>query len=78
MVDRAFSVPWIVAVYMVVMTLLGTHLWHGVWSALQSLGLNSDRHIKLLTRLSMVAGVVLGIGFLVLPLYMYFTSPGGH
>jgi succinate dehydrogenase / fumarate reductase cytochrome b subunit len=77
-VDRAFSVPWIVAAYMIVMVLLGTHLWHGVWSALQSLGLNSDRHIKLLTRLSMLAGVVLGIGFLVLPLYMYFTGPGGH
>ncbi len=77
-VDRAFSVPWIVIAYMVVMTLLGMHLWHGVWSAFQSLGLNSDRHIKLLTRLSVFAGVVLGIGFLVLPVFMYFTSPGGH
>ncbi|MEZ4387748.1 MAG: succinate dehydrogenase cytochrome b subunit [Candidatus Krumholzibacteriia bacterium] len=77
-VDQAFSVPWIVAAYMLVMVLLGTHLWHGVWSAFQSMGWNSDRHITFLTRLSWAAGVVLGLGFLVLPVFMYFTGPGGH
>lgn len=77
-VDRAFSVPWIVIAYVAVMILLGMHLWHGVWSAFQSMGWNSDRHITVLTRLSWVAGVVLGLGFLVLPVYMFFTSPGGH
>lgn len=77
-VDQAFSIPWIVAAYVAVMVLLGTHLWHGVWSAFQSMGWNSDRHITILTRLSWVAGIVLGAGFLVLPVFMFFTSPGGH
>ena len=79
-VVEAFKVPWIMLAYMVVMALLGTHLWHGVWSAFQSLGLNSDRHITLLTRISWIAGVVLGLGFLVLPPYIYFfaTAAGGH
>ncbi len=77
-VDQAFSVPWIVIAYVAVMMMLGMHLWHGVWSAFQSLGWNSDRHITVLTRLSWAAGFVLGLGFLVLPIFMYFTSPGGH
>ena len=77
-VDQAFANPAIVAAYVVVMFLLGMHLWHGVWSSFQSLGWNSDRHITCLTRLSWAAGFVLGLGFLVLPIFMYFTSPGGH
>lgn len=75
----AFKTPWIAIAYMVVMIILGTHLWHGVWSAFQSLGWNSDRHITCLTRLSVAAGVVLGVGFLALPPYVYFfASAGGH
>ncbi len=77
-VDQAFAVPWIVLAYVAVMILLGMHLWHGVWSAFQSMGWNSDRHVTFLNRLSWVAGFVLGLGFLVLPVYMFFTSPGGH
>jgi succinate dehydrogenase / fumarate reductase cytochrome b subunit len=79
-VVEAFKVPWIVIAYVIVMVLLGMHLWHGVWSAFQSIGWNSDRHIKLLTTVSWIAGVALGLGFLVLPVYIYFfaTAPGGH
>ncbi len=73
----AFKNPWITSGYMAVMILLGTHLWHGVWSACQSLGLNSDRHIRGLTRLSIAAGIVLGAGFLALPPYVYFFVAAG-
>lgn len=73
----AFAVPWISLAYIVVMALLGTHLWHGVWSAFQSLGWNSDRHVKCLTRLSIAAGVLLGLGFLVMPAYIYFFVAAG-
>ena len=77
---EAFKNPWIVVGYMAVMAVLGMHLWHGVWSAFQSLGWNSDRHITLLTRISWVAAVVLGAGFLLLPPYIYFFAamPGGQ
>ncbi len=78
---NAFQNPAIVAAYMLVMILLGLHLRHGVWSAFQSMGWNSDRHIKTLTTVSWIAGVVLGLGFLVLPLYMMFLAAapmGGH
>jgi succinate dehydrogenase / fumarate reductase, cytochrome b subunit len=76
-VVAAFKNPWITAAYMAAMVLLGTHLWHGVWSAFQSLGWNSDRHIKCLTRLSIAVAVVLAVGFLALPPYIYFFAAIG-
>ncbi len=81
----AFKQPLIMIAYIVVMLLLGTHLWHGVWSAFQSMGWNSDRHVKVLTRLSVVFGILLGFGFLILPAYVFFfvnpaaaVAVGGH
>jgi succinate dehydrogenase / fumarate reductase cytochrome b subunit len=33
-----FQVPWTAGVYMVAMVLVGLHLYHGVWSMLQTIG----------------------------------------
>jgi len=75
----AFKNPAILVAYLGVMFLLGTHLWHGAWSAFQSLGWNSDRHIRILTRLSVAAAIVLGGGFFALPPYIFFfVERGGH
>lgn len=76
LVVDAFQNPAIMIAYEVAMVLLGFHLWHGAWSAFQSLGWNSDRHIKILTRISVAAAIILGGGFLILPPYIYFR--GGH
>jgi succinate dehydrogenase / fumarate reductase, cytochrome b subunit len=78
-VVEAFKNPAIMVAYLVVMFLLGTHLWHGAWSAFQSLGWNSDRHIKVLTRISVAAAIILGGGFFILPPYIFFfVERGGH
>jgi succinate dehydrogenase / fumarate reductase cytochrome b subunit len=37
-VVEGFKVPWVVAFYVVAQTALGFHLYHGFWSAFQSLG----------------------------------------
>ena len=34
---------WVAAIYIVGNLALGMHLWHGVWSLFQSLGLNNPR-----------------------------------
>ena len=39
-----FSVPWVSAAYIVAMLGLGLHMYHGVWSMLQSLGLSHPRY----------------------------------
>ena len=75
----------------VAMTLLGFHLRHGFWSAFQSLGWTNDRYLPLLVRAALVVAVLLGIGFVVIPVYLHLfgdpdlvqtviqtTTPGGH
>jgi succinate dehydrogenase / fumarate reductase cytochrome b subunit len=43
-VVNGFSVPWVAALYIVAQLTLWTHLFHGAWSLLQSLGLNHPRY----------------------------------
>jgi succinate dehydrogenase / fumarate reductase cytochrome b subunit len=70
----------------VAMILLGLHLRHGFWSAFQSLGWANDRYLPVLVRLALVIAVLLAIGFIALPVYLYlFGDPnlvqaatGGH
>jgi succinate dehydrogenase / fumarate reductase cytochrome b subunit len=71
-VVAAFKTPLIMIAYVAVMILLGVHLRHGFWSAFQSLGWNSEKWLGFLTGLSLVFAVVWAVGFLVLPLYVYF------
>jgi succinate dehydrogenase / fumarate reductase cytochrome b subunit len=87
LVATSFKNLLITLPYVAVMILLGFHLRHGVWSAFQSLGWNSTRYIGLLNGLALVFAFLLAIGFLILPLYLYFfvdpsaaqaALPGGH
>lgn len=43
-VINGFSVPWVTAIYIVANLLLGLHLYHGVWSVFQSVGLAHPRY----------------------------------
>ena len=56
---HAFSIPWVVAVYVLSNLMLSMHLYHGCFSMLQSIGLNHPRYDK---RLKIAAR---GLAFLV-------------
>jgi succinate dehydrogenase / fumarate reductase cytochrome b subunit len=71
----AFRNPAIAWGYVAVMVLLGSHLRHGFWSALQSLGANNPRWSPLIYSLGLVVAVLLAIGFIVLPIYMCYAAP---
>jgi succinate dehydrogenase / fumarate reductase cytochrome b subunit len=43
-VVNGFSVPWVASLYIAAQMALGTHLYHGAWSILQSLGLSHPRY----------------------------------
>jgi succinate dehydrogenase / fumarate reductase cytochrome b subunit len=59
---------WPVAVfYVIAMVALGFHLWHGVWSMFQSLGLNNPKADTILHRLAVIAALAITIGFIVIP-----------
>jgi len=72
LVVYSFKQPVIAFGYVAAMIVLGFHLRHGFWSAFQSLGLGNDRYTPFLVGLGLVLAVLLALGFLILPLYMYF------
>jgi len=58
--------------YTAIMLLLIVHLRHGVWSALQSLGAMRPSLTPLVYALGALLGLGIGIGFIVMPLAVYF------
>lgn len=56
--------PLNAAFYVVSMVIIGFHLWHGFWSAWQSLGWGSARYTPRLVQLSKVFAVILSVGFI--------------
>ncbi|MGD1930484.1 MAG: succinate dehydrogenase cytochrome b subunit [Leptolyngbyaceae cyanobacterium] len=72
LVIEKFQRPVYAFSYTGVMVLLGVHLRHGLWSALQSLGLLTKAVRWGIYGLSLVLGVAIALGFVVLPLAIYF------
>jgi succinate dehydrogenase / fumarate reductase cytochrome b subunit len=66
--------PLMALFYSVAMVLLGLHLRHGIWSALQSLGLTRPTTSHALRMLGAIIGILLGAGFLILPAWIYFGA----
>lgn len=72
-----FKQPLWTVTYVAVMLFLGFHLRHGFWSSLQSLGAMSPKCSPLIYAGGVVFAALMAGGFLVLPLYMFFTCGGG-
>ncbi|MFW5972380.1 MAG: succinate dehydrogenase cytochrome b subunit [Bacteroidota bacterium] len=73
LLEENFAKPTYAFGYTAVMLLLALHLRHGIWSALQSLGAMAPRWTPVIYTVGTIIGLLIAIGFLVLPLYIYFT-----
>lgn len=71
---EVFTRPGYVIFYVVCMLLLWLHLRHGFWSAFQSLGINHPRYTPLITGFGILFAIVMGFGFLILPVVIYFRG----
>jgi succinate dehydrogenase / fumarate reductase cytochrome b subunit len=69
-----FSNPGYVAFYIVAMSVIVFHLWHGVSSAMQSFGVNSLTWTPRVQWLGRGLAVILGLGFALLPVYTFFLG----
>jgi succinate dehydrogenase / fumarate reductase cytochrome b subunit len=69
-----FANPGIVFLYVFVMATLSAHLSHGIWSGFQSLGLLDRGYYRQAVTASRVIAVVLGVGFLVLPVVVFLMQ----
>ena len=74
LVVETFRNIWWVIFYVGATILLGFHLRHGIWSMIQSLGLMKPRLSPLIYSLALVIGVLLAVGFLVLPVWLYLRE----
>jgi succinate dehydrogenase / fumarate reductase cytochrome b subunit len=69
-----FRSPLAVALYVVVMVLVGLHLWHGVGSSFQSLGLSGPRFTPFIRRLGKVSAVIIAGGFIAIAVWAFFAG----
>jgi succinate dehydrogenase / fumarate reductase cytochrome b subunit len=69
---EVFSRPGYVAFYSLGMVIVGFHLWHGVSSAFQSVGADRGSLAARIRLAGWVLAVLIGGGFLSIPLYVYF------
>jgi succinate dehydrogenase / fumarate reductase cytochrome b subunit len=69
-----FSSPMTVALYVAAMVVVGLHLWHGVGSSFQSLGLNGPRFTPLIRKVGKVSAVLIAGGFIVITLWVFLVG----
>lgn len=69
-----FSSPLAVLFYVVMMAVVGLHLWHGVASSFQSVGLNGPRFTPMIRKIGKVSAVVIAGGFIVITLWVFLVG----
>ncbi len=72
LVVEVFQQPVFLVWYIVALVVLGVHLSHGIGSLFQSLGLQNDRFAPIIKKISLCYSVVVTLGFVVQPLYVFF------
>ncbi len=66
-VVEGFSIWWVSAIYVVAQIFVGLHLYHGVWSLFQTLGLISPRWELRWRRLGAAVSILLVVGNISMP-----------
>jgi succinate dehydrogenase / fumarate reductase cytochrome b subunit len=66
-----FDTWWLTLIYLVAMTMLGAHLHHGTWSAMQTLGLTSTERARVRSkRIALAVALVITVGFSLVPIFV--------
>jgi succinate dehydrogenase / fumarate reductase cytochrome b subunit len=73
---QVFSSPGYVAFYLVAMGVIFFHLWHGLSSAAQSLGVDQPRWMPRILIAGRLLAVVIAGGFFIIPIYTFLLSRG--
>jgi succinate dehydrogenase / fumarate reductase cytochrome b subunit len=72
LVLEVFRKPWYVAFYVVGMTVVGFHLWHGVSSAFQTMGADTPRFTPVMRKIGWTLALILAVGFISIPVWVFF------
>ena len=63
-----FQVWWVSLSYIVAISLLGLHLRHGLWSMLQSVGINQPKYTAALKTTALVIALLIVLGYISIPI----------
>ncbi len=67
-VVTGFQNPWISGFYIIAMILLCMHLYHGLWSMFQSMGLSHPRYTPWLKKGAAIVAILIAIGNISIPI----------
>src|ERR1700728_5329987 len=67
-VVSGFQVWWVSLSYIVAISLLGLHLRHGLWSMLQSVGINQPKYTAALKTTALVIALLIVLGYISIPI----------
>ncbi len=67
-VVNGFRVPWVSGLYLLAQVVLGTHIFHGSWSLLQTLGLSHPRYDQRVRGVAKTIAVVIVLGNCSIPM----------
>ncbi len=66
-----FDTWWLTLIYLVAMTMLGAHLHHGTWSAMQTLGLTGTARSRARAKtFAFIVALVITVGFSIVPIFV--------
>jgi len=71
---QAFTNPLVVAFYVISMVIVGSHLWHGVSSAFQSLGLDKPAWTRFILPAGKAIAVLIAGGFIVIAIWAHLNG----
>ena len=66
-VTGGLAQPVVAGFYIVAMIFLGLHMYHGVWSMLQTLGANNPRYNTLIRRIALLVALIVAVGNISFP-----------
>ncbi len=72
LVIETFQNPVYVIIYVFAMIMLAFHMRHGFWSAFQSLGAKNPSLHRFLEKLAIALAVFVSLGFMGIPIWIYF------
>ena len=71
---RAFQLWYFVMIYVFAMAVIAFHLYHGVWSLFQTLGIDNPDRNRALRAFAAASALALFLGFSSLPVTFYFKK----
>jgi succinate dehydrogenase / fumarate reductase cytochrome b subunit len=67
----SFQVWWVVLIYVLALIALGLHLYHGIWSAAQTLGWTSHERSRVVAKqIAFTTAVIIAGGFSLVPIFV--------